>query len=157
MNHFEKALDNLDACIFNGDALFDAPMRALFRDMLERWQRELVIWEEIAAESVEPRAEGSERRAEHYHVSWSAEDREYVGTCAEFPSLSWLAEDELSAFAGIRRLVMREETAAESVEPRAESVAARERFYRLRSDQDASRGGTGRVPEVHICAISKKE
>lgn len=63
MNHFEKALNNLDACIFSGDALFDALMRVLFRDMLERWQRELVVWEDISAESVEPLAEGSERRA----------------------------------------------------------------------------------------------
>ena len=26
-----------------------------------------------------------------YRVSWSADDAEYVATCAEFPSLSWLA------------------------------------------------------------------
>jgi predicted RNase H-like HicB family nuclease len=26
-----------------------------------------------------------------YRVTWSAEDGEYVGLCAEFPSLSWLA------------------------------------------------------------------
>ena len=25
-----------------------------------------------------------------YRVTWSGEDREYVGLCAEFPSLSWL-------------------------------------------------------------------
>ena len=28
-----------------------------------------------------------------YRVIWSAEDQEFVGTCAEFPSLSWLEED----------------------------------------------------------------
>ena len=27
-----------------------------------------------------------------YRVTWSADDNEYVGLCAEFPSLSWLAE-----------------------------------------------------------------
>jgi hypothetical protein len=45
--------------------------------------------------------------AEHYtyRVSWSAEDGEYVATCAEFPSLSWLAEQQEEAFAGIRQLV----------------------------------------------------
>jgi predicted HicB family RNase H-like nuclease len=42
-----------------------------------------------------------------YRVTWSAEDREYVGTCAEFPSLSWLDGDEDKAFRGIRRLVRR--------------------------------------------------
>jgi predicted RNase H-like HicB family nuclease len=27
-----------------------------------------------------------------YRVTWSEEDSEYVGLCAEFPGLSWLAE-----------------------------------------------------------------
>ena len=40
-----------------------------------------------------------------YQVTWSAEDREYVGLCAEFPSLSWLAATPDEAFAGIRQLV----------------------------------------------------
>jgi len=40
-----------------------------------------------------------------YRVSWSPEDGEYVGTAAEFPSLSWLETDERGAFDGIRRLV----------------------------------------------------
>lgn len=40
-----------------------------------------------------------------YRVIWSEEDREYVGLCAEFPSLSWLAGSQDEAFAGIRRLV----------------------------------------------------
>ena len=41
----------------------------------------------------------------HYTVFWSAEDREYVGRCAEFPSLSWLEPDKFAAFAGIVFLV----------------------------------------------------
>jgi predicted HicB family RNase H-like nuclease len=32
-------------------------------------------------------------------------DGEYVGTCLEFPSLSWLATSTRSALAGIERLV----------------------------------------------------
>ncbi len=40
-----------------------------------------------------------------YRVTWSEEDREYVGLCAEFPSLSWLASTHEAAFRGIRRLV----------------------------------------------------
>ena len=40
-----------------------------------------------------------------YRVTWSAEDDEYVGLCAEFPSLSWLAETPESALEGIRELV----------------------------------------------------
>jgi len=40
-----------------------------------------------------------------YRVTWSEEDQEYVGLCAEFPSLSWLAADPEAALRGIRRLV----------------------------------------------------
>ena len=40
-----------------------------------------------------------------YRVTWSAEDGEYVGLCAEFPSLSWLEPRQEAAFAGIRQLV----------------------------------------------------
>ena len=40
-----------------------------------------------------------------YRVTWSAEDGEHVGLCAELPSLSWLAPDPEQALAGIRRLV----------------------------------------------------
>jgi predicted HicB family RNase H-like nuclease len=40
-----------------------------------------------------------------YRVTWSEEDREYVGLCAEFSSLSWLAESPESALQGIRDVV----------------------------------------------------
>ena len=40
-----------------------------------------------------------------YQVTWSAEDREYVGLCAEFPSPSWLAATPDEAFSGNRQLV----------------------------------------------------
>ena len=40
-----------------------------------------------------------------YRITWSAEDGEYVGLCAEFPSLSWLAPAPDEAFSGIRQLV----------------------------------------------------
>ncbi len=33
-----------------------------------------------------------------YRVIWSEEDQEFVGLCAEFPSLSWL-DSELAHFA----------------------------------------------------------
>lgn len=39
-----------------------------------------------------------------YRVTWSAEDEEFVGTCAEFPSLSWLDEEQSEALAGICNL-----------------------------------------------------
>ena len=40
-----------------------------------------------------------------YRVAWSPEDKEYVGTCLEFPSLSWLAKSTRSALVGIERVV----------------------------------------------------
>ena len=40
-----------------------------------------------------------------YRVTWSAEDREHVALCAEFPSLSWLASTPQGALTGIRKLV----------------------------------------------------
>ena len=40
-----------------------------------------------------------------YRVTWSAEDGEFVGLVAEFPSLSWLADEQVAALTGIRDLV----------------------------------------------------
>ena len=40
-----------------------------------------------------------------YRVTWSEEDAEHVGLCAEFPSLSWLAPSPEAALKGIRQLV----------------------------------------------------
>ena len=42
-----------------------------------------------------------------YRVAWSEEDQEFVGLCAEFPSLSWLDRSQADALAGIVRLVRR--------------------------------------------------
>lgn len=40
-----------------------------------------------------------------YRVTWSEEDQEHVGLCAEFPSLSWLDATPEKALAGVRKLV----------------------------------------------------
>ncbi len=40
-----------------------------------------------------------------YRVTWLEEDGEYVGLCAEFPSLSWLAHNPEAALKGIRQVV----------------------------------------------------
>ncbi len=40
-----------------------------------------------------------------YRVTWSEEDQEYVGLCAEFGSLSWLEKTPEKALSGIRKLV----------------------------------------------------
>ena len=40
-----------------------------------------------------------------YRVTWSEEDQEYVGLCAEFQSLSWLDQTPEAALKGIRKVV----------------------------------------------------
>lgn len=41
----------------------------------------------------------------NFKACWSEEDREWVGRCDAFPSLSWLAPSRDAALAGIRALV----------------------------------------------------
>ena len=40
-----------------------------------------------------------------YRLTWSEEDGEHVGLCAEFPSLSWLDSTPEKALSGIRKVV----------------------------------------------------
>jgi predicted HicB family RNase H-like nuclease len=40
-----------------------------------------------------------------YRVTWSAEDGQFVATCLEFPSLSWLAESRNAAIDGLEHVV----------------------------------------------------
>jgi predicted RNase H-like HicB family nuclease len=40
-----------------------------------------------------------------YRVTWSAEDQEFVASCAEFPSLSWLAASQVEALQGLEDLL----------------------------------------------------
>jgi len=40
-----------------------------------------------------------------YRITWSDDDKEYVGLCVEFPSLSWLADNPEAALEGIRKIV----------------------------------------------------
>jgi hypothetical protein len=40
-----------------------------------------------------------------YRVTWSVEDHEFIATCVEFPSLSWLAESQADALQGLVTLV----------------------------------------------------
>jgi predicted HicB family RNase H-like nuclease len=41
----------------------------------------------------------------NYRVTWSEEDKEYLGLCTEFPSLSWLEPTPEDALKGIRQVV----------------------------------------------------
>lgn len=40
-----------------------------------------------------------------FRVTWSPNDEEFVATCIEFPSLSWLDESPEAALAGLRKAV----------------------------------------------------
>ena len=76
-----------------------------------------------------------------YRVTWSAEDGEFVGLCAEFPLLSWLASSQEDAFSGIRQVV-------------AESVADMEANGEQPPEPMADRAYSGKFmvrvpPETH--------
>jgi predicted HicB family RNase H-like nuclease len=61
-----------------------------------------------------------------YRVTWSEDDVEYIGLCAEFPSLSWLAKTPESALKGIRSLVAEVvEDMASNNEPIPEPIAVK--------------------------------
>jgi len=62
-----------------------------------------------------------------YRVTWSEEDDEYVGLCAEFSSLSWLASTPEAALEGILRVVAEVVADLEaSSEPVPEPIAIRQ-------------------------------
>ena len=76
-----------------------------------------------------------------YRVTWSADDGEFIGLCAEFPLLSWLASSQEDAFSGIRKLV-------------AESVADMEANGEQPPEPMADRAYSGKFmvrvpPETH--------
>ena len=76
-----------------------------------------------------------------YRVTWSEEDGEFVGLCAEFPSLSWLSVDPEESLRGVRSLVK------ECVE---EMMKNGEAFPRPISTREFSGKFMVRVPpEVH--------
>ena len=62
-----------------------------------------------------------------YRVTWSEDDHEYVGLCAEFPGLSWLALTPEAALKGMRKVVAEVvEDMRENGEPIPEPIATRE-------------------------------
>src|SRR3989339_1535631 len=61
-----------------------------------------------------------------YRVTWSEDDAEFVGLCAEFPSLSWLSKSQNAAFKGIRKLVAEAlKDMEQQKEPIPEAIAAK--------------------------------
>ena len=67
-----------------------------------------------------------------YSVQWSPEDQEFVATVLEFPSLSWLDEDQFEALRGIERLVSDViDELSQSGEPVPEPIATQKFSGRL--------------------------
>lgn len=61
-----------------------------------------------------------------YRVTWSEEDQQCVGLCAEFPSLSWLDSTPEKALLGILKVVNNVvKDMAKSGEPIPEPVSSR--------------------------------
>ena len=58
-----------------------------------------------------------------YRVLWSNEDKEYVGLCAEFPSLSWLDNSQEAALRGIRSVVVEVISDMDSLPPSSSYLA----------------------------------
>jgi predicted HicB family RNase H-like nuclease len=62
-----------------------------------------------------------------YRVTWSEDDKEYVGLCAEFPSLSWLARTPEAALKGIRKVIADAvEDMKDNGEPLPDPIASRQ-------------------------------
>ena len=56
-----------------------------------------------------------------YRVIWSEEDHEFVGLCAEFPSISWLDNDQETA---LRRIVALVKDTVADMEASGEKIPA---------------------------------
>lgn len=88
-----------------------------------------------------------------YRLVWSAEDEEFVGTCVEFASLSWLSETQEEALKGIRDLVA--EVIAElrdDGEPVPEPISSRPYSgkFNLRLDEQLHRKLALEAAERHL-------
>jgi predicted HicB family RNase H-like nuclease len=88
-----------------------------------------------------------------YRVTWSAEDEEYVATCLEFPSLSWLAQTQEDALRGLRHLL--EETVQDLLDhgepiPEPLSTKAYSGKFNLRVGEQLHRRLAMQAAEEHL-------
>lgn len=124
MDDVRKALDKANELL--DERKFEAAAQLGYRDISSAYvflQRTLgalqsealrkeVLISEVATQTGQPHEDVEPFVTKHfqssqpkYRVEWSEEDGEYVATCAEFPSLSFLASDRASAMKGIATLV----------------------------------------------------
>jgi predicted HicB family RNase H-like nuclease len=88
-----------------------------------------------------------------YRVTWSPEDGEHVGLCAEFPALSWLADTPETGLAGIRGLVAKvvaDVAAAGETPPTALAEREYSDEFRVRIPPELHRKLVLQAAEQHI-------
>ena len=87
-----------------------------------------------------------------FRVTWSAEDDEFVATCAEFSSLSWLAatpEEALSGFRGVLDDVVADMQASGEDVPEPLSTRHYSGKFQLRVGEDLHRRLAIEAAEQH--------
>jgi predicted HicB family RNase H-like nuclease len=88
-----------------------------------------------------------------YKITWSIEDQEFVGLCAEFPSLSYLDEDQLTALSGITALVKDVVADMESNDEKVPEPISEKNFsgkFQVRVPPDLHRKLTLRAAEENV-------
>ena len=88
-----------------------------------------------------------------FRVTWSGEDAEFVATCVEFPSLSWLASTPEDALRGLRDLVtevIQDLQAAGEDVPEPLSTRTYSGKFQLRLGEDLHRRLALEAAEQHI-------
>ncbi len=88
-----------------------------------------------------------------YRIIWSERDKEYVGLCAEFPSLSWLADTQEAALQGINNVVAEVISDMESngeVTPEPLSLKHYSGKFTVRIPPDVHRSLDAQAPEARV-------
>lgn len=88
-----------------------------------------------------------------YRVTWSVEDEEFVATCLELPSLSWLAPTQEEALSGLRDLVgevVQDLSGADEPVPEPLSVRSYSGKFNLRVGEQLHRRLTMEAAEEHL-------
>ena len=88
-----------------------------------------------------------------FRVDWSGEDEEFVATCVEFPSLSWLAATPQEALAGMHQLlaeVIADLEEADELVPEPLSARHYSGKFQLRVGPDLHRQLAREAAEAHL-------
>ena len=84
-----------------------------------------------------------------FRVTWSPEDAEFIATCVEFPSLSWLAGTPEEALTGLR-IVIDDMRANDEPVPEPLSTRHYSGKFQLRLGEDLHRRLVIEAAEQHL-------